>query len=161
MRSQAIGSYCALFQLSRKTALIQNDQTVELGRGDVALVDMSRPSSLSKRRDAQSLSLLLPRQPLISHLGFEPEGGVCGRGGTLATRLLYQIVRDAIEDETSLSAASGPYMQLAVYDLLGVLFAPSDPAYRHNDKLFAYICSIIKDRFTDPDLSASEVAARV
>jgi AraC family transcriptional regulator, positive regulator of tynA and feaB len=84
---------------------------------------------------------------------------MCGRGGTLAMRLLHQLVRGAIEDEPSLSGPAVPYMQQVAYDLIGALFAPSDPAYRHNDKLFACICSIIKDRFTDPDLSASKVAA--
>ena len=52
-----------------------------------------------------------------------------------------------------------PYMQLAVYDLVGALFAPSDPFSRHTDKLFARICGIIKDRFADPDFGPCEVAA--
>jgi AraC-like DNA-binding protein len=52
-------------------------------------------------------------------------------------------------------------MQLAVYDLVGALFAPSDPwpVSRHSDKLFAHIRGIIKDRITDPDFGPSEVAA--
>jgi AraC-like DNA-binding protein len=52
-------------------------------------------------------------------------------------------------------------MRLAVYDLLGALFAPSDPmpASFHSDKLFARIRSIIEARFADPDLGPCEVAA--
>jgi AraC family transcriptional regulator, positive regulator of tynA and feaB len=51
-------------------------------------------------------------------------------------------------------------MQLAVYDLLGALFVPSNPvsASLHNDKLFSRVCNIIKDRFSDPDFGPCEVA---
>src|SRR6202043_4295634 len=54
-------------------------------------------------------------------------------------------------------------MQLAVYDLVGALFAPSDPwpLSRHADKLFTRICGVIKDRFADPDFGPCEVAAEV
>ena len=52
-------------------------------------------------------------------------------------------------------------MQLAVYDLLGALFVPSEsrPVSRHTDKLFARIRGIIANRFADPDFGPSEVAA--
>jgi AraC-like DNA-binding protein len=54
-------------------------------------------------------------------------------------------------------------MQLAVYDLLGALFAPCNPPpiSRHADKLFARIRGVIKDGFADPDFSPREVAAEV
>ena len=51
-------------------------------------------------------------------------------------------------------------MHLVVYDLLGALFAPPAPlGSRHNDKLFARACGIIKNRFADPDISPCDVAA--
>jgi AraC-like DNA-binding protein len=52
-------------------------------------------------------------------------------------------------------------MQLAVYDLVGALFAPSGPwlGSRHADKLFARIRSIIKGGFADPNFGPNEVAA--
>jgi AraC-like DNA-binding protein len=54
-------------------------------------------------------------------------------------------------------------MQLAVYDLVGALFAPSDsqPISRPTSKLFARICGVIKDGFSDPDFGPVEVAAEV
>jgi AraC family transcriptional activator of tynA and feaB len=161
VRRAGVEEYRALFQLGGRSAFTQNDQAVELAGGDIALVDASRPLSFYSSSSGQWLLLDLPRQPLISHLGFEPQGGICGGSGTLATRLLHQLVRDAIEDQGSPSAPSGAYMQLAVYDLLGALFAPSDPisGSLHTDKLFARICAIIKDRFADPDFGPSEVAA--
>jgi AraC family transcriptional activator of tynA and feaB len=161
VRRAGADDYGVLFQVAGRSRMTQNDQAVELAGGDVVLVDTSRPLTLSHNRGGQWLSLHLRRQSLISHLGFEPEGDFCRGGGTLATRILSQLVRDAIEDEASLSAEANTYMQLAVYDLLGALFAPSDPipGSLHTDKLFARICAIIKDRFADPDLGASEVAA--
>jgi AraC family transcriptional regulator, positive regulator of tynA and feaB len=106
---------------------------------------MSRPAILSSTGNTQCLFMNLPRQTLISHLGFEPQGGLYGRSGTLSTRLLSHFVRHAIEDENSMSAQAlimlasdaSTYMRRALYDLLGALFAPSDPASRHNAKLFA------------------------
>jgi AraC family transcriptional activator of tynA and feaB len=52
-------------------------------------------------------------------------------------------------------------MQLAVYDLVGALFAPSDawPVSRHADKLFTRIRGVIKNGFADPDFGPGEVAA--
>ena len=52
-------------------------------------------------------------------------------------------------------------MQLAIYDLLGALFAPSGPVSvsLHADKLFRRICGIIKDSFADPDFGPCELAA--
>jgi AraC family transcriptional regulator, positive regulator of tynA and feaB len=52
-------------------------------------------------------------------------------------------------------------MQLAVYNLLGALFAPSDlPQSSHNtNKLFTRISGLIKDRFADPDFGPAEAAS--
>jgi hypothetical protein len=45
-------------------------------------------------------------------------------------------------------------MQLAIYDLLGALFAPSasdlPSISSHSDKLFTQVCAIIRHRFADP-----------
>jgi AraC-like DNA-binding protein len=51
-------------------------------------------------------------------------------------------------------------MELAVYDLVGALFAPTEPSSgsRHADKLFARIRHIIKDGYADPDFGPHEVA---
>src|SRR6202011_6234876 len=65
-----------------------------------------------------------------------------------------------VEDEQSMSVSANAYMRLAFYDLLGALFAPSDPedASLHTDKLFARICDIIKDHFPDPEFGPCDVA---
>jgi AraC-like DNA-binding protein len=161
VRLAGVDWYCALFQVAGRSTVIQNEQAVQLAVGDFALADAARPSTYLSENGAQWLSLYLPRQSLICHLGFEPQACLYGRGGTLAARVLREIVLDGIEDEESMSAPFGPYMRLALYDLLGALFVSSDPwpISRHADKLFARICDIIKDRFANPDFGPCDVAA--
>jgi AraC family transcriptional activator of tynA and feaB len=162
VRLSGVDSYCALFQIASRRAVIQNDQTVQLAEGDIALLDGGQPATyVSENGSERWLALYLPRQALISHLGFEPQGVLHGRGGTLAARGLRRLVLDSIEDEEPMSRTAVSYMQLALYDLLGALFAPSDPwpVSRHADKLFTRICGVIKDRFADPDFGPCEVAA--
>jgi len=161
-RSDGMEHYCAIFQMAGQSTVVQNDHAVELAVGDVALVDAARPVTyVSEKRNGRWLSLQLPRQSLISHLGFEPEGGLCGDSETLAGRLCFRLIRISASECDSSPASAEPYMQLAIYDLLGALFvAPDLPTIpSHTDKLFKRVCGIIKDRFADPDFSPREVAA--
>jgi AraC-like DNA-binding protein len=109
-----------------------------------------------------TVSLNLPRQSLVSHLGFEPTGGLYRRGGTPTARLLFDLIRQIDNGEGSALSAADSYMQLAVYDLVGALFAPSDPwtASSHADKLFARVRDVIKGGFADPEFGPLEVAAK-
>src|ERR1700742_2011434 len=54
-------------------------------------------------------------------------------------------------------------MKCVVYDLLGAVFAPLDPAPSslHSDRLFKRVCDVIKVRFADPDFGPYEIAAEV
>jgi AraC-like DNA-binding protein len=154
--------YYAVFQLAGRSTMMQNDRITELTVGDVALVDSTRPVTyVSENRPGRWLSLHLPRQSLISHLGLEPEGGLRSGGQTLAGRSLFRLVQDAASERDLAATSAEPYMQLAIYDLLGALFsasvAPSLSCY--SDKLFVRVCGIIKHHFTDPDIGPSEVAA--
>src|ERR1700684_985648 len=107
-----------------------------------------------------TMALVLPRQALVSHLGFEPRGGLHRRNGTVVGRLLLDLIRNAGEEEVPPSRIEC-YVRLAVHDLVGALFAPGDPApARHSDKLFMRVRGVIKDGFVDPDLDPSEVATR-
>jgi AraC-like DNA-binding protein len=152
--------YYAVFQVAERSAIAQNDRTVQLAVGDVALFDAARPASCFAS-DAQWLGLQLPRRSLVSHLGFEPRGGLHASGGTRIARLLHQLVLDGLEEEETISGPARPYMQLAFYDLLGALFASSDPwpISRYTDKLFTRIRGLIRDRFANPDFGPAAVAA--
>jgi AraC-like DNA-binding protein len=153
--------YFALLQVGGHATMSQNDQTVQLAVGDVAIVDSARPVIYFPQADnARWLSLHLSRRSLASHLGFEPLGGICGSNGTAAGRLLHHMVLDALGGDEPLSPRAESYMQLALYDLVGALFAPSDPGQgsRSTDKLFARVCGVMRERFADPDFGPFDVA---
>jgi AraC family transcriptional activator of tynA and feaB len=159
IRCDGADHYLIMFQVAGQTAITQVGQAAQLAVGGVALVDAARPVTyLSRFRRPQWLTLRLPRKSLRSHLGFEPQGGVA-RQRTRASRLLFDLIRDA--DMEAASSSANVYMQFAVYDLVGALFAPSDPRSlpRGSDKLFQRICGVIKDGFSDPDFGPVEVAA--
>ncbi len=141
--------------------MVQNDREVRLAVGDVVLVDSTRPVAyVSDLNYAQWFSLQLPRRSLVSHLGFEPRYGFSGRCESHAARLLFKLVRDTVGDGESMGSPADNYMQLAVYDLLGAIFAPSEPmpASLHTERLFRRICNIIRERYADPDFGPCEVA---
>src|SRR5262249_10101207 len=110
----------------------------------------------------QWFCLQLPRRSLVSHIGFEPQTGSCGQRETKAGRLFHQLVADSLHDESLPPATADTYMRMTIYDLLGALFAPTDaaPLSLHTDKLFARVCSVIRDRFADPSIAPREVAAQ-
>jgi len=120
--------YKAVFQVAGRSTIYQNDQCVRLAVGDIALVDAARPMTcVSDDARVQRFSLLLPRRSLVSHLGFEPQGGVYRHSGAPAARLLHEVVHDALKGIKPECSPVDSYMQLAVYNLLGALFAPPDP----------------------------------
>ena len=161
VRVDARDHYYAIFQMTGQSRIIQNDRTVELTVGDIALVDAARPVTYASEKGSDQWwgSLQLPRRSLVAHLGLEPR---CPSrpSGAAAARPLRQLLQDAVEDEQSMSVSAKAYMRFAFYDLLGALFAPSDPEDTsvHTDRLFARICDIIKHHFADPDFGPCEVA---
>jgi len=160
IRVDARDHYYAIFQMTGQSRIIQNDRTVELTVGDVALVDAARPVTYVSEKGGDQWwgSLQLPRRSLVSHLGLEPRC-LSRRSGAAAARPLRQLLQDGVEDQQSMSVSANAYMRLAFYDLLGALFAPSDleDASLHTDRLFARICDIIKDHFADPDFGPCDV----
>jgi AraC family transcriptional activator of tynA and feaB len=162
VRLDDLDHYKAVFQVAGQSTVHQNDQSVQLAVGDVVLVDATRPMTcVCEHGSSRWLLLALPRRSLVSHLGFEPQGGTCRRGGIPAGRLLYEIALDALKGDGSACPPVDSYMQLAVYDLLGALFAPADPppSSRHAHKLFTRIRALIKDRFADPAFGPAEAAS--
>jgi AraC-like DNA-binding protein len=163
VRLDGMDFYYAAFQFGGHSAMTQNDHVVELDVGDVVLVDSTRPMTyFGQNKPGRWLALHLPRQALISHLGTEPQGGLWRPRGTLASRLLFDLVRDAVRDRDAPSDPIDPDMQLVIYDLLGALFAPHEPvaASLHADKLFTRICDIVRDGFAEPEFGPCEVAAQ-
>jgi AraC family transcriptional regulator, positive regulator of tynA and feaB len=154
--------YGAIFQFAGRSTLVQNGRVTELAVGDIALVDSRQPVTyISENRPGRWLGLNLPRQSLVSHLGLEPESGLCSHAQTPVSRLLFQLIQEATDGHDLSPGLAEPYMQLAIRDLLGAVFAVSDrPSISsHSDKLFIRVCGIIRAHFADPDVGPSQVAA--
>jgi AraC family transcriptional regulator, positive regulator of tynA and feaB len=161
VRLDGMEHFYAVIQLVGRSSMVQNDRVADLALGDIALVDSARPVTyFSENRPGRWLSLHFPRESLVSHLGLEPQGGLYRRGETPAGRALFSLIQDTVDGCASSSVSAEPYVQLAIYDLVGALFAPSDlPSISsHSDKLFKRICNIIKDRSADPAFGPAEVA---
>jgi AraC-like DNA-binding protein len=165
VRLDGADHYITIFQVAGRSAMTHNEQALQFDVGDVALVDVTRPATFFAIEGPElwkSVALLLPRRSLVSHLGFEPRGGLYRRGRTAAGRLLLDLIRNPQEGEGSACSCADSHMRLAVYDLVGALFAPVEAAPpRHADKLFMRVRSTIKDGFADPDFCPDEAAVRV
>jgi AraC-like DNA-binding protein len=160
-RLDGLEDYRIFFQVSGRSSFDNDGSFLQLDAGDLVLLDPTRPMTMINETGlVDHMALLLPRRQLVSHLGFEPGGGL-HRSGTSANRLLLQLMSDALHDDGASNALAEPQMQLAVYDLLGALFAPrrAEQALTCNERLFARICRMIEARFTDPELTPSVVAS--
>src|SRR5262249_30982526 len=121
IRRDSLEHYYVTVQDTGESTIIHNDRIVKIAAGDFVLLDATRPVTfISPDQDsAQWFGLRIPRESLVSHLGFSPQGGACGRRQTQAARLLCQLALDPISDaEPALASADG-FMHLVVYDLLG------------------------------------------
>jgi AraC family transcriptional activator of tynA and feaB len=174
-RLDGMDHYYALFSVVGSVTVIQNDLAVELSSGQALLIDSTRSVSYVDTKDQlpvmsatgigrseyrQCFVLQLPRQSLVSQLGFEPQYGPGVRWNTRAGKLLFQLVSDAVDDVEPMSGTTSDYMRLVIYDLIGAIFSPPDAtAFSGSDKLFRRVCNIVKDRFREPNVSPDEVAA--
>nr|WP_276571638.1 helix-turn-helix domain-containing protein [Bradyrhizobium sp. dw_78] len=160
---QIVGTdkYSVVFQIAGKSAIDHGDTLLNLEQGDLMLVDPARPIAVLREPGvARHVALHLPRQQLVAHLGYEPRCGL-HRRGTAANRLLIQLITEALEEREPAPAVPENHMRLVIYDLLAAAFAPDEHRLisAYSDKLFSRICSLIRARFADPELTASVVAA--
>ena len=160
-RLDGLEDFRIFFQVTGKSAFDHNDSFIELGAGDLILIDPTRPMTiLNEKGLVHHMALLLPRRQLVSHLGFQPKGGL-HRSATSANRLLLQLMVEALRDRGPSKVLPESKMQLVVYDLVAALFTPrqAEQTSTYSDRLFARICRMIEARFTDPDLIPSVVAS--
>jgi AraC family transcriptional regulator, positive regulator of tynA and feaB len=175
-RIDGMDHYYAMFSVAGTVTVIQNDQAVELVGGQVLLVDSARSvtyvgdprheqrsmpaTDMDRNNYRQCFVLQLPRESLLSHLGFEPQYGPGVRWNTRAGQVFFKLVGDAVDGDEPTSVATDSYMRLVIYDLIGAIFSPSDPvAFSRTDKLFKRVCYIVEGRFRDPNLTPDDVAA--
>src|SRR5262249_18894645 len=107
IRRDDMAYYYVTVQAAGESTIIHDDRVLNVAAGDVVLLDSTRPVtfvSTAQHRYAPWLGLQLPRQNLVSYLGFEPQGGTCGRRQTQAARLLCQLALDPVGDAGPASA---------------------------------------------------------
>jgi AraC family transcriptional regulator, positive regulator of tynA and feaB len=166
VRLDGVDDYRVVFRAEGKTiAVDHNAQAARFVAGNVMLVDAARPMTCVHDEKVgmwNSFAVNLPRRALTSHLGFDPNGGLRRSSATAAGRLLLDLIRNSGRDEGSEFSPGDSYMQLVIYDLVGALFAPSDPGpvSRRTDKLFTRIAGVIRDSFADPDFGPVEASAK-
>jgi AraC family transcriptional regulator, positive regulator of tynA and feaB len=158
VQRDGVDHFYAVFQLSGSSAILHKENVVELGTGRAALIDSAQAAQhIHEEGSWQWLGLHLPRQRLISHLGFEPQSGLLGQR---FSQLLLQILLDAVADEQIMTARARDYIQMAVYDLIGALVVDPCPAggSTYHDRMFRSVCAIIQKRFRDPELEPNSIA---
>jgi AraC family transcriptional activator of tynA and feaB len=72
IRRDGMEYYCVTAQATGDSTIIHDDRVVSVAAGDVVLFDSTRPVTIISPAHAQWVGLPLPRQNLVSHLGFEP-----------------------------------------------------------------------------------------
>jgi AraC-like DNA-binding protein len=161
-RRDGVDDYKVIMPLAGAITLTQDERTTRLAAGDIGLVDVTRLIEIAfEDQPGRVIGLHLPRKSLISHLGFEPQGGLSWRADALPARLLQRFVMDHVDTDDDAPESTDPYMQCAVYNLVGALLGGSDlPRHlSHGDKLFMRIGRVIKHSFADPDVGPVQVAA--
>lgn len=154
--------YKIILPLAGAITLTQDERTTRLAAGDIGLVDVTRPIEIAfEDQPGRMIGLHLPRKSLRSHLGFEPQGGLCWRADARPARLLRRFVMDHADTGDDAPETADPYMQCAVYNLVGALLGSADlPRHvSHGDKLFMRVGRVIKQSFADPDVGSVQVAA--
>ena len=149
-------------QLTGGSTIIQNDRVVNAAAGELVLLNSTRPVTLVRGPASAMawLAVAAPEPGVASRLR-AARWHVRSRAGAGGT-ILSQLALDPVGNVEPAVASADDYMRLVVYDLLGALFAPPAPlGLRHTDKLFARVCDIIKNRFADPNISPTEVAAEM
>lgn len=151
-----------LLQVSGRSTLHQNENVTDIGAGDLGIVDITRPVHVSIGGAGRVIGLHLPRQPLVAHLGFEPQGGLAWKSeDALPARLLMRLVGDAIADGDVAPDATQDFVRAAIFNLVGALFGTTNiPQHlSQGDKLVLRLCRIIRHNFSDPDVGPADIAA--
>jgi AraC-like DNA-binding protein len=143
-------------QLSGSGEVTQNERTMSVSSGDIAMWDWTRPLNKHTRGGSRLIAIQLPRSDFVTHLGFEPKAMVRPSGDSLAGRMLAQVFESVYLDEGN----AEPGLDLIIYDVIRALFRPDDSigASSHNEKLFERLQHIIERHFTDPDFGPAELA---
>jgi AraC family transcriptional regulator, positive regulator of tynA and feaB len=89
-RLDGVDHYFTIFQVDGRSAMTHNGEEARLAAGDVALVDAARPATFLADNGGEpwnTVTLNLPRDRLISYLGWRLDSQVLTAGDPLRTEL--------------------------------------------------------------------------
>ncbi|MDF3936560.1 transcriptional regulator FeaR [Pseudomonas citronellolis] len=158
------GHFYAVFQLEGRSRLEQDGNRVQLGRGDITLVDANRPCDMTYEEDSRQLSLILPRQVLERGLRFA--GIDCAR--RIPATSPVAVLANTLILETARQDGLGMQESEATLDALVSLLRPAlagvdgeDSHERLFRKAVAFIDQHIGAEELCPELIAREVGVSV
>lgn len=163
--SSAGGHYYAVFQLAGRSRLEQGDKRVELSRGDITLLDASRPCDMTYLDESRQLSLILPRQ--VIERGLRVAGVDCANRIPASSPIAVLAHRLIVE--TSQQEGLGMLESEATLDALVTLLRPAlashDGEQDNHERLFRKAVTFIDEHIGAeelcPELIAREVGVSV
>ena len=149
-------------QMSGSARLDQDGRQAELGPGDFAIYDTTRPYRLEFLSDYRIMVVMFPQSLLriprhrIEQITARSVSGRTGLGAMLSPVLA------GLEPEVETGATAGAHLSDAVIDLIAACFAGDEhvasPSARR-DQLMTGIFAHIEANLSDPRLDVSSIAA--
>jgi AraC family transcriptional activator of tynA and feaB len=157
--------FYTVFQLDGEAVMEQGNDQALMRKGDVTLIDASRPSSFTYSRRAKQVSLLVPRHLLEQNL----RGGEipCARrlsGETPIVQLSQRLLHESMKNP-ALSACESEAAMEAIICLLRPVLQVRDNAHPKREKQLQRVISLIDENIQSevlrPEWIASEAGMSV
>jgi AraC-like DNA-binding protein len=160
--TRACGYEFGIMKIVRGNTRVEQAGVVsELGRSDIVLFDNSRPFTLDMSSSFEHALLLVDRQAWAPEIAELETQGLGKLPDTAATRILSGMLENMVRlaptmEATEIEEIALPLTQLAAASLDR---RPEPPTRsRISTALFQRVCSDIRARLTEPDLSPGELA---
>ncbi len=151
--------FYTVFQLSGQAIMEQDERQVQIGAGDITLLDASRPCSLYWQESSKQISLLLPRTLLEQY--FPHQKPVCAERldadlpmVQLSHRLLQESMNNPALSETESEAA----LQ-AMVCLLRPVLHQRESVQPRRERQFQKVVTLIDDNIREEILRPEWIAA--
>jgi AraC-like DNA-binding protein len=149
-------------QMSGHARLDQDGRQAELGPGDLAIYDTTRPYRLEFLSDYRIMVVMFPQSLLriprrrIEEITARAVSGRTGLGALLSPVLA------GLETDVDTGATAGAHLSDAVIDLIAACFARDEhigPPSARRDQLMTAIVAYIEANLSDPTLDVASIAA--
>jgi AraC-like DNA-binding protein len=149
-------------QMSGNARLDQDGRQAELGPGDLAIYDTTRPYRLEFLTDYRIVVVMFPQSLLriprrrVEQITARAVSGRAGLGALLSPVLA------GLETDIETGATAGAHLSDAVIDLISACFVGDDHAEQpsaRRDQLMTSVLAYIEANLSDPGLDVTSIAA--